>query len=72
MLNGLGPLIHKLKHCVFIVEITPAFLEKINLSASCIYDFFLAAGFQYQFGYSHEQYQWDEVFFHPECALPLE
>lgn len=72
VLNGLSSIMDKLKHCVFIVEITPTFLDKINLPATCIYDFFIAAGFQYQFGYSYERYQWDEVFFHPECALPLE
>ena len=55
-----------LKNCVFIVEITPDFLAKINFSADDIYQFFTKAGFRAQFGPRPEECQWDEIFYHPE------
>jgi len=72
VLKALQPIIHQLKSCIFIIEVTPSFLNKINLSASSIYDFFAATGFQFQFGNNDRLYQWDEVFFHPEYTTSLE
>jgi FkbM family methyltransferase len=72
VLNALKPILHKLKNCIFIIEVTPSFLEKINLSASSIYDFFAESGFQFQFGYDSKLFQWDEVFFHPDHAIAQE
>lgn len=72
VLQAFQPILHQLKNCVFIIEVTPSFLEKINLSASSIYDFFTQAGFQFQFGQNKKLFQWDEVFYHPDHAAPLE
>jgi hypothetical protein len=55
-----------LKQCVFIVEISPHFLAKIGFNADDIYNFFLNAGFKAQFGRQQNQYQWDDIFYHPD------
>ena len=72
ILKTLQPIMHQLKHCVFIIEISPVFLEKINMSALSIYEFFKSAGFVFEFGYDEAYFQWDEIFFHPEYSAPME
>lgn len=66
VLLGLQSILPKLTHCVFVVEITPVFLHKLNLTVSMLYQFFSDFGFEPQVGYKEALFQWDEVFIHPE------
>jgi|SRR5579872_728803 len=63
VLNGMRECMHLLKSCVFVVEMTPSFLDKLNQSVEDIYQFFSEWGFKYQLGPQEDLFQWDEVFY---------
>lgn len=71
ILGSLQDHMHLLKQCVFIVEISPHFLAKVNQTADEIYHFFNRAGFRSFYGYQKNLNQWDEFFYHPEYSAAL-
>lgn len=71
ILNSLRPHMDLFKECIFIVEISPELLAKVNFKAEDIYHFFKDAGYQAQFGNPNNLSQWDDVFYHPEFSSKM-
>lgn len=71
ILNSIKGCMHLFKESVFIVEISPRFLSKLGIRAEDVYQFFEQHGFKYQFGNPQGFAQWDEFFYHPSYAAPL-
>lgn len=71
ILNSLRPHMELFKQCVFIVEISPLYLEKVGFIPADIYDFFSNAGFKSHYGSHQEANQWDDFFYHPLHNPPL-
>jgi FkbM family methyltransferase len=64
--KSIKPFMHLFRKCVFVVEIAPSLLAKLEFSPQDIYAFFEAAGFQGQYGISQRSGEWEETFYHPD------
>jgi FkbM family methyltransferase len=67
VLRGMEGALQHMQRAAFVIEVTPAWLERNGSSASDLYGFMTRNGWRAG-GAIHDEWQWDETFTGPACS----